>query len=581
MPLLRFLDRVPSILVLVVLVIFLVESWTPRPHIDDAYISYRYARNLVEGNGLVYNIGERVEGFTNLLWTLLVAAGMALGGSAPLVAHALGVASGAAALIAAYAYACAGLGSSHRWIAAAAPVLLYAWIGFPIWTLSGLETPLFAAAVGWALAAEMHGRIGLATSASMIATLCRPEGALLAAVILLVNALRGPTHRRRVVAWGLVYALFIGLLTGFRLYYYGSPLPNTFYAKTGHSAWLPGLSYLWVFLVSGALLLLVPAVWTIRRDRRSWVGAIWALAMAFYIVSVGGDAFPFHRFWVPVYLILAALAARALVLQRQIGRGFARELPLWAFVVAAGAWSFVSFGAAVVVLATLTLAGMASVRGRSARRRTVSFALILAPLLLLWCTAPWLDDAEFARRGAHIARWIGSSIPSPGASRTETLLALGRPRIGSRQHTLREVWNGRALHLARAQAAAKRINDRIEKGEPVRLVAAGAIGKFGYDLRVPILDMLGLVDAQIARSPPYIPKVPVAWVPGHTHTNSAYVFSRQPDYIILQKRSKILLRLPLHVDMWNNPTLEADYEFEERMQAFRRRALPRPRARMQ
>ena len=41
---------------------------------DDAFISLRYAGNLARGDGLVYNVGERVEGFTNLLWTLLLAA---------------------------------------------------------------------------------------------------------------------------------------------------------------------------------------------------------------------------------------------------------------------------------------------------------------------------------------------------------------------------------------------------------------------------------------------------------------------------------------------------------------------------
>src|SRR5215212_3588570 len=40
---------------------------------DDAYISFRYAYNLVEGHGLVFNEGEYVEGYTSLLWTLLMA----------------------------------------------------------------------------------------------------------------------------------------------------------------------------------------------------------------------------------------------------------------------------------------------------------------------------------------------------------------------------------------------------------------------------------------------------------------------------------------------------------------------------
>ena len=40
---------------------------------DDAFISFRYARNLFEGNGLVFNPGKRAEGYTNFLWCLLVA----------------------------------------------------------------------------------------------------------------------------------------------------------------------------------------------------------------------------------------------------------------------------------------------------------------------------------------------------------------------------------------------------------------------------------------------------------------------------------------------------------------------------
>lgn len=41
---------------------------------DDAFISFRYARNLVEGHGLVYDLGEYVEGYSNFLWVLELAA---------------------------------------------------------------------------------------------------------------------------------------------------------------------------------------------------------------------------------------------------------------------------------------------------------------------------------------------------------------------------------------------------------------------------------------------------------------------------------------------------------------------------
>ena len=51
---------------------FLVEAWPQRVPLDDSFISFRYARNLLEGHGLVYNPGEPVEGYTNFLWTLVM-----------------------------------------------------------------------------------------------------------------------------------------------------------------------------------------------------------------------------------------------------------------------------------------------------------------------------------------------------------------------------------------------------------------------------------------------------------------------------------------------------------------------------
>jgi len=58
---------------------------------DDAFISFRYAQNLVSGHGLVFNVGERVEGYTNFLWTLLIAGGLSTGFSAEGTAQVLGV----------------------------------------------------------------------------------------------------------------------------------------------------------------------------------------------------------------------------------------------------------------------------------------------------------------------------------------------------------------------------------------------------------------------------------------------------------------------------------------------------------
>ncbi|HEU4929482.1 MAG TPA: hypothetical protein VFU38_06595, partial [Candidatus Krumholzibacteria bacterium] len=67
------------LLVIVATVVAVVVAFRRRWMTDDAFISFRYAENLVSGNGLVFNIGERVEGMSNFLWTLWIGAGMGLG----------------------------------------------------------------------------------------------------------------------------------------------------------------------------------------------------------------------------------------------------------------------------------------------------------------------------------------------------------------------------------------------------------------------------------------------------------------------------------------------------------------------
>src|SRR5438552_142444 len=55
--------------------IFAIISYRLRLYtLDDAFISLRYARNLAKGHGIVFNAGERVEGYTNFLWVVILAA---------------------------------------------------------------------------------------------------------------------------------------------------------------------------------------------------------------------------------------------------------------------------------------------------------------------------------------------------------------------------------------------------------------------------------------------------------------------------------------------------------------------------
>src|SRR5689334_15439491 len=103
---------------------FLSENRRVHMPVDDAYIFCRYAQNFAAGHGLVFNLGERVEGVTSLLWTLLIAGGVALGIDAVTFGHWLGVASGALLLVLTYRYAAFELAGPERFVAAIAPWLL-------------------------------------------------------------------------------------------------------------------------------------------------------------------------------------------------------------------------------------------------------------------------------------------------------------------------------------------------------------------------------------------------------------------------------------------------------------------------
>ena len=120
------------------------ELWESRWVQDDAYISFRYARNLVEGNGLVFNVGERVEGYTNFLWTLMSAAPLAAGSDDPLPSmHRAGLVLWFATYGLLLVFG-VGLVSRKVYTAPLVAAPLVAHWSFNQWYLSGMETPLVA-----------------------------------------------------------------------------------------------------------------------------------------------------------------------------------------------------------------------------------------------------------------------------------------------------------------------------------------------------------------------------------------------------------------------------------------------------
>ena len=313
---------------------------------DDAYISFRYLDNWLDGLGLVYNPGERVEGYTNFLWIILLAPLRLLGLEPELASLFLSLAALALTLWAVFRTASMLAGSPG----AGAAALLLAASSAPLaqWTTSGMETTCFAAMLALAnLQLVVHRRHSLGSSLLFaLAVLTRPPGALFAAVAF-AAALpwRGPQRLQALRGLAGPFLFFTAILLAqlaFRLTYYGHPLPNTFYAKL--SGDLPslvpiGLIYLKRFLVSGGIVLMGSSLLgLLGRGFSNWV----MLALAgqvtchlAYVVWAGGDYFPFHRFVVPVIPILAVLAGVGLeAASRRFGPGDKRVLPAGALMLA-------------------------------------------------------------------------------------------------------------------------------------------------------------------------------------------------------------------------------------------------------
>ncbi len=280
---------------------------------DDAYISFRYARNLARGLGLRYNPGEEppVEGYSNFLWTLCAAAFEALGLEPGFCAALLSAASGSLLLWLVYRTLVHRL-ALDRAIAAIATLSLGCFPPFAVWSTSGLETMAFALALFATFERLVLRRAGVdpigGAAAGLALALLRVEGvAWVIAIALLAAFTRAIAAQALMLALRRFTLLFVGgyaIYTAWRYHYYGLPLPNTVYAKSGFSAPLlaRGASYLVVYWLTFVPIASLAAT-RVVPDRR-WRAAGPAVAavvvgMAAFSVLVGGDFMAMGRFLVP------------------------------------------------------------------------------------------------------------------------------------------------------------------------------------------------------------------------------------------------------------------------------------------
>jgi hypothetical protein len=230
--------REPYLVPLLLLVASRLLAWVSIPAAaEDAYITFRYARNLVSGYGLVYNPGEHVMGFTSPLWTLWSAFGVALVQDPVPWARATTLVADGITLVLAVRLLRRHASSASAWIFA---VFFAAWPYFAAVAVSGMENSVmltFIVLSAWAVE-RRHALAGPALAA-LAAT--RPEGVAVAVLI----ALRA-TPRDRIVAATLALLVFAALGL-----YYGSPVPQSVFAKSTiygtPGPWLGRHWWEWVF----------------------------------------------------------------------------------------------------------------------------------------------------------------------------------------------------------------------------------------------------------------------------------------------------------------------------------------------
>lgn len=445
---------------------------------DDSFITYRYVKNFTEGNGLVFNIGEKVEGYTCFLWVIVLSIVKKLGFNFISASQTLGIISSALALLFTYMISLKifpkGKDVFYNFSFSIIAVILTAVNGSnAYWAASGMETGLFTFLViagVYLYLKENKSPQPLFPYSSIVfllASLTRPESNLIFAVTVLhkiIFTLKSPAfpNENRVkllisknnLLWLGLYAIPALIYMVWRYSYYGFLFPNTFYAKTG-SSWVyfqAGLDYFWEFAKAygGYGILIALGLLTLRSKERFWENLYLVMiffTFSLYIIYVGGDVLRPNRFFVPV-------------------------LPVFYLLVQEG------------LSALFTMLD---------KKKTFAYGGILGIIF-----AVGFSYYTYKEEYEKIKQYS-------------------------------ELENGLVEKMEITANWLK--NKQTQAGRPL-VVAATTIGAVSYYSEVVLIDMLGLTDKEVAHNPQPIAEISsgsVGWK--ERNYNVPYILSRKPDYI--------------------------------------------------
>ena len=198
--------------------------------IDDAYITYRYATNLLAGGQLVFNIDDYVEAQTNILWSLIMAACGGAGFSMPHAAVLISFICFILFLRNAYDILSVGDKKIH-------PALLLALFipfGGSLFAnvYSGMETVFYAFLISQAfIFLESEKRMHLSVICGLI-FMTRPEGFFVGIIFISAAVYYSRFEKRAILEASIVFIIIFVAVSFFRAYYYGSIIPNSIIAKS-------------------------------------------------------------------------------------------------------------------------------------------------------------------------------------------------------------------------------------------------------------------------------------------------------------------------------------------------------------
>lgn len=319
-------------------VVLAERAWSRRWMSDDGFINLRVVRQIMSGNGPVFNAGERVEAATSPLWVYLLTLGDLV---TPFRLEWIAVVAGIALTVTGAAFAIAGarglvpqreptellVPAGAAVFVAVTPVWLWsssglegglttAWLGGCLWALARWAAPRAPASLPWWVA----GLLGLGP-------LIRPDLGIFTVLFLavvLAARWRADQWMDRVRVLAIAFALPFAYEI-FRMGYYASLVPNPALAKEagGSARWSVGWDFLrtftdpywlWLPLLILAFGAYLPLVRALRRDGRTAAILVvaafvaGALVEAAYIVRVGGD-FMHARLLLPSFFALVAPVA--------------------------------------------------------------------------------------------------------------------------------------------------------------------------------------------------------------------------------------------------------------------------------